>query len=456
MDRRTVGERMTRAYERARTFLYTDLWKGLPAPRSRRWLYQVLRMGVLTWEGLVKADVFTLAAALTFKVVFSLVPFLAVILAFFKGFGGLSDLAREVKLFVLQNVTGNLGEQIIGQLDQFVDNVSAAAIGVAGFAILLYMSLSLLDTVEKAFNKIWGIQNPRALLRRFTVYWTILTVSPIVLAGIVTMKTFVQSNRVYQWMTSHVPFFGPMALGVAPFIFAWILFSVVYVILPNTRVRLSAALVGAIVAGTAWNLMATIYVWYNARVVTNYKFYGGLGSIPIFLLWIYLSWVVVLFGAEIAFAVQHVETYKRQLENVKLSAADRDRLALILMLEAVRTFEAGGAPPTAEGLAAKLDAPARVLHEVVYLLMDKGILREVSGVDAKDPGLVPGRDPSVMTVRDVLQAVRTHGDPFGLPESIGAREAYRLINEAEERATAELARVTLKDLAARTSSPPTA
>ncbi|HYE99995.1 MAG TPA: YhjD/YihY/BrkB family envelope integrity protein, partial [Planctomycetota bacterium] len=273
---------------------------------------------------------------------------------------------------------------------------------------------------------------------------------------IVTLKTFVQSNRVYHWMTEHVPFFGPVALALAPMVFAWVLFAVVYVILPNTRVRLSAALVGALVAGTAWNLMATVYVWYNARVVTNYKFYGGLGSIPIFLLWIYLSWVVVLFGAEIAFAVQHVETYKRQLESVKLSAADRDRLALVLVLEAVRTFEAGGAPPTAEGLAAKLDAPARVLHEVVYLLMDKGILREVSGFDAKDPGLVPGRDPSVMTVADVLHAVRTHGDPFGLPEAIGAREAYRLINEAEERASERLGRVTVKELAARTSSPPSA
>ena len=451
----TLRARATRLWKRTEEFLTRDLWGSLPAPRSRRWLYQFLRMGVLTWEGLMKTDVFTLSAALTFKVIFSLVPFLAVILAFVKGFGGLEG---KVKDFLVKSLTGFLGADASKAFDGFLTSVNAAAIGVVGFSVLLYTSLSLLDTVEKTFNTIWGIKTPRALLRRFTVYWTILTVSPVVLVAIFTMKTFVESHRAYNWLNDHAPFFGKGLLFVIPFFFAWIFFTLVYVIIPNTRVRVGAAFIAALVSGTAWNLMTTGYFWYNTHVVSSYAFYGSLGSIPVFLLWVYLSWIIVLFGAEIAFAAQHVDTYRRELEALKVSAADRDRLALVIALEAVRPFEAGAPPPTSEAVAARLHAPSRVVHEIVYQLMDRGILREVSALNAKDPGLVPARDPSVMTARDVLHAVRRYGDRLTLPEGDGAPAVYRLVDEAEERATADLGLITLKDLAARvrSTSPPDA
>lgn len=442
----TFRARATRLWKRTGEFLTRDVWENLPAPRSRRWLYQLARMGVLTWEGLMKTDVFTLSAALTFKIIFSLVPFLAVILAFVKGFGGLEGKVRD---FLVKSLTGFLGGDASKAFDGFLTSVNATAIGVVGFSVLLYTSFSLLDTVEKTFNTIWGIKTPRALLRRFTVYWTILTVSPVVLVTIFTMKTFVESHRAYTWLNAHAPFIGKGLLLAVPFFFAWIFFTLVYVIIPNTRVRVSAAFVGALVAGSAWNVMTTAYFWYNTHVVSSYAFYGSLGSIPIFLLWVYLSWIIVLFGAEIAFAAQHVDTYRRELEAVKVSAADRDRLALVIALEAVRPFESGGAPPTSETVAARLHAPSRVVHEIVYQLMDRGILREVTALNAKDPGLVPARDPSVMTARDVLHAVRRYGDRLALPEGDGAPAVYRLVDEAEERATSDLARVTLKELASQ-------
>ncbi len=449
-----ISRRIERHVGRVREFLSKDLWESLPAPRSRRWLYQVLRMGVLTWEGLVQTDVFTLSAALTFKVIFSLVPFLAVVFAFLKGFGAFSGVAEKVHELILTKGIGTLGKDIAPMLNEFIDKVNAAAIGVVGFAVLLYTSLSLLDTVEKTFNKIWGIKTPRALLRRFTVYWTILTVSPVALGAMVAMKTFVESNRLYLWLSDHVPFFGKAILVLTPFLFAWLFFTLVYVIIPNTRVRPVAAFVGAVVAGTVWNAMTSLYVWYNAQVLTNYTFYGSLGSIPVFLLWIYLSWIVVLFGAEIAFAAQHVETYRRELEGVKLSPGDRDRLALVICVEAAGPFERGGEPPTAEMIASRLKAPSRVVHEVAYQLMSKGILREVSALDVKDPGLIPARDPSVLTVRDILTAMRSYGDPFILPDGAASLSIYRLVNEAEATATEPLSKVTLKDLTAKVGAPP--
>ena len=127
----TLRARLTRLWLRGERFLTRDLWESMPAPRSRRWLYQLLRMGVLTWEGLVKTDVFTLSAALTFKVIFSLVPFLAVILAFVKGFGGL-EVAR-VRDFLVKSLTGFLGANATKEFDGFLESVNATAVGLVGF-----------------------------------------------------------------------------------------------------------------------------------------------------------------------------------------------------------------------------------------------------------------------------------------------------------------------------------
>jgi membrane protein len=223
--------------------------------------------------------------------------------------------------------------------------------------------------------------------------------------------------------------------------------------MPNTRVRFGAALAGALVAGTLWQAMTSLYAWYNAHVVTTYAFYGSLGAVPVFLLWVYLSWIIVLFGAEVAFAAQHVGTYKREIEQVRISAADRDRLALLLTLEAVKPFQAGQPPPTAEEVARRVNSPVRVVHEVLYLLAAKGILREVASADRKDPGYLPARDPGVLTAHDVLLAVRTHGDPFTLPEGPQAAAVCRLVDEAERQAVGALARATLRELAAQNGTP---
>ncbi len=448
-----LGERLHRRWQVIQTFFKRDIWLHKPESRIRRFGYHVLRMGVLTVEGAVRSDVFLLAAALTYQVIFALVPLLAVVLSMFKGFGGLSGVSGKAKDYLLRYITPEVGDKLVTTIDSFIGNINAAAIGVVGFLALIYTALSLMQTVEKTFNKIWGIKSPRPFLRRLMVYWTMLTVSPILLVASVAMTTFVQSNGLYGWLTKNVPFFGSATLTLTPFVFAWILFTGIYVFMPNTRVQIRSAFIGALVAGTSWELMKSLYVWYNAKVVTAYTFYGSLGSIPIFLLWIYLSWIIVLFGAEVAFAAQHVETYKREIDVVKVSHADRERLSLVAAILAVKPFEAGEPPPTADAIASAMNAPVRVIHDILYELAAKGILREVGLGGNKDPGYLPARNPEQLTARDVLRAVRSYGDDYKLPEGHGASAVYRLIDDAEAHATEALSRVTLKDLASRNGSP---
>jgi membrane protein len=439
--------RLRKRLEGLETFIKRDLWLHKPESRGRKALYGGLRMAVLTVEGFVRSEVFLLSAALTFQVTFALVPLLVVMLAVFKAVGGLSNVGKGVQEFLVRYITPQADGELVERINGFVSNINAAAIGVVGFAVLLYTSLSLLHTIEKAFNKIWGVKSTRTVLRRFTVYWALLTVSPILLAASLAMSTFVTSHGLYRWLTAHVPFFGAAALVLAPFVLAWVLFTAVYVSIPNTRVRFRAALAGALVSGTAWEAMKSVYFWYNSKVVTTYALYGSLGTIPVFLLWIYLSWIIVLFGAEVAFALQHVGTYRREVGQVRLSAADRERLALLLCVPPVRAFATGAPPPTAEEIAARFDAPVRVVHEILYQLAAQGVLREVVIGHQKDPGYMPARDPATLTARDVVAAVRTYGDPSALPAGREAAAVYGLVDRAEEQVAAALAGVTLRALA---------
>ncbi len=457
-------DRLYGGFKKAQAFIKRDLWLALPEARGPRFLYRALRMGVLIVEGFIKTDVFMLSAALTYQVIFALVPLLVVMLAVVKGVGGFSSAGGKVQKFLLENILPRMGEapmqgaekgaSLADQIDKFINNVNATAVGAIGVVALLYTSISLLNSIENVFNRIWGIKNPRTILRRLTVYWTFLTLSPVLLAASLSMTGVVQSNQLYLWLTTHIPYFGTASLVLTPFIVAWVMFTGFYIFMPNTRVHPGAALIGALISGTAWEGMKTVYFWYNTHVVTNYKFYGSLGTIPIFLLWIYLSWIIVLFGAEVAFAAQHVNTYRREIEQVRLSAADRDRLALVVAIEVVKPFIAGAPPPTGETVALRLNSPVRVVNEILFELSTQGILRTVTLTDQKDAGYLPSQDPSVTTARDVVAAVRRFGDQGALPGGEGSGVIYKLLDRAEAEAMRPLAAVTLRELATRTSPAP--
>jgi membrane protein len=459
-----IFERIHRGLKRAEQFVKRDLWLALPDAGGPRFLYRVLRMGVLIVEGFIKTDVFMLSAALTYQVIFALVPLLVVMLAVVKGVGGFSSVGDKVQRFLLENILPRMGEaplkggdaptDLAKQIDTFINNVNATAVGAIGVVALLYTSISLLTSIENVFNRIWGIKNPRTILRRLTVYWTFLTLSPVLLAASLSMTGVVQSNHLYLWLTTHVPYFGTLTLVLTPYIVAWVMFTGFYIFMPNTRVHPGAALIGALISGTAWEGMKTVYFWYNTHVVTNYKFYGSLGTIPVFLLWIYLSWIIVLFGAEVAFAAQHVNTYRREIEQTRLSAADRDRLALVVCVEVVRPFIAGARPPTGEEVALRLSSPVRVVNEILFELSSQGILRTITLPDMKDAGYLPSKDPASTTARDVVGAIRNYGDQGTLPPGERAEAVYRLLDQAEAVAMGPLQAVTLRDLATRQGPAP--
>jgi membrane protein len=430
-------------FERAQKFLLHDLWTLNPARGWRRTSLFFLRTGVLVVENSINRELFVRAAALTYQVVFSIIPLIAVMLALMKTFGSLERMALPVRDFLLENLAPNLGVKIVSTMNEVIERMNARAISIVGFLILLYTSVSLLSTIEHSFNRIWGVSRPRGLLRRVTMYWTLLTFGPILIAVSLGVSSFVRNRAAYHWMMENIPFINATLLMILPFVLTWIVFTAIYKVIPNTRVAWRSALIGALVAGTAWELLKRLFVLYNAKVTGGYEVYGSLAAIPIFLLWIYLSWVIVLIGAEFAFAAQHVRTYRREVETPKLSHAFKERLAIHLMVEIARDFIAGRKPETAENLSERLKIPVRAGSEVLAHLADAKLLHEMDGHGVTT--YMPAEDLERITLNRVLNALRKTGDDPAITQ--GGRERLEQLVTEIETASDEVGKITLRDLA---------
>jgi membrane protein len=323
-----------------------------------------------------------------------------------------------------------------------------------GFLMLVYCALSLFYTIEKAFNQIWGVRRPRSIPRRFTAYWTVLTVAPVCVAMSIGATTFMQSHEFYQYVVYRVPLVATLSVGLTPYVFSWFVFTAMYLFMPNTKVRFGPALAGGILAGTAWELMKALYVWVNVNFMSANAFYGSLGAIPVFLMWVYISWIIVLVGCEFAFAAQNTDTYRREIEAPKVSPEFRERLALLLLADIARDFLGGRSPRSATALAGGLNVPVRLVHELIEQLEEQELVRAVADGDRRDPALVPACDPGQTTVGDVLDRMHRHGDGrYALPPGATTDRLRGVLDEARARFAGPLRQVTLKDLATAGTPP---
>ena len=406
---------LTRRLQRVRAFLAHDLWAIdlTNAGFWRRWRVRQLRTLVLAYEGLNRDRLPLRAGALTYQTVFAIVPMVAVIFSIFRAFGGLQAVSGPIQDWLLKNLATGSGEAVVGHMQDFVTKVDAGAIGSVGLLALIVTVVALFSTFEKSLNDIWGVRRGRPLLRRFTLLWSIITIGPIVLGASISMTAAVQNE---EFVRRHLreAWIGDVAAAMVPFFFAWCLFAFLYAVGPNTKVSFRAALTGGVIAGTVWEITKTGYVLYNAKVVTVSRIYGSLGAIPVLLLWLYISWLIVLFGAEIACAAERVRTHQRDFGGRALSPAGRERLALRIVQVVCRQFVQGLPALTPETIGQRLALSGTLVTDVAQPLIQKGVL---SG--AADGVLLPAVAPERITVAGVLGAVREHGLSPTLPAGEG-------------------------------------
>jgi len=409
----------------------------MPEAGGRKLGERVERLVLLARAGITSAlrmiegeSVRLRAMALTYTTLFALVPALVVAFSVVQAFAGMGKISERVHEFLLENLAVGARESIAPYLDRFVANAHLTSAGLVGAALLVYSGISLFSDVERAINDIWNIQRRRSIRQQVIIYWVGLTLGPLLLAASVMI-----GHSARDWAAGS----GVRFLGVASGVFlTCVFFTTTYFIVPATKVQFKAAAVGGVVAGIAWEIAKWGYAIFVGRSVRYHAIYGSVAAVPIFLLWLYVSWTLVLFGAKVAFIVQHASALLK-MRPLAATRTGREFLAGETMLRIALAFDRAEPPPDDDEIAADAQALAEDVGSVLAHLREAGLV-----VPVADGGLVPSRSLERITLLDVRRAVYGPGAQLTDEARVG-----RILKDVEGEAERKLAEVTFRELVAQ-------
>jgi len=415
MSKESGLKKLSQTLTRVRHFVLDDVWEvDLTGwPRWRRAPILLIRLVSVAIRGFIENKCRLRAAALTYATVFSLIPILALGFAMAGAFKGpIQEKIEDLKTYAIRTLapedTG-VFEDAVKKVNEFIENFNNRSIGAIGAILLIFSTVSLLTHIESALNETWGVRYKRAFLMRVLNYWGLVTLGTIILAASLSLTArSAEIGIVHQAL--QIGAVQRFVEFITPYSITSVFLCLVYKFMPNTQVRFRPALIGGIVGGVLWELSKNLYVFYVTEMLKGadvyVKVYSGMAAVPLFLLWLYLSWVIFLLGAEVAFAVQNTETYRLERKSKGISQKYRDLLALRVMLLVSRYFGSGKTGPDLEALAADTQAPVRVLNDVTYDLCQAGLLVQTAHpVSCYTPALPLGK----VTAHTVLSKMRALG-----------------------------------------------
>jgi len=434
---------------RVKRFLFRDLWEVdiSDLPRAKALLVRQVQVANLVVRDFIADRCLLRASALTYATLLSIVPLLALMFAVLKGFG----VQNSLQPLLLEKFAAGSGE-VIGEIVNYIDNTNVGRLGMLGLAMLIFTVLTLLSNIEKSFNAIWGVDETRGLLRRFADYFSVVTVGPLLVIAAISMTSTLQSHAFVARFQA-TAFIGPIILflfSTIPYLGMWIAFTALYIFMPNTKVNYRAAVVGGIFGGTLWQLAQLGYVHFQVGVAKYNAIYGTMAALPIFMVWIYLSWLIVLLGLEVTYAWQNLRLVPSDVRGEQVNFSSREMVALTVMLVVGEAFYRGEKRWTPERLCVDLDLPPRLAKNILAQLVRLGFLSEVHDNGDEGCHYQPGLAPEVLTVHDLLEGLKGDGVTFArlrrTPERDVVTEIEARIAEAGRSA---LQGATLQDLVTR-------
>jgi membrane protein len=442
---RGIRKRVPDQLERFRRFLEHGLWEHslTELPWWRRFAVRWLRITVLAIRGFQRERGQFLAFALTYMTLLTIVPLLTFAFAVAKGM----KLQERVRPFIEEQFGDSL-KNVTTSILETVQHTNVAALSSIGLLLFLWALLRGLSTFENAFNIIWGVRRARPFTRKFTDYLSVLAVSPFFFVAAVGVTGFIESSALHDILPSGA---ATVIARLLPFVFTWAGYAFLYKFLPNTKVQLRSAIVGAVMAGTAYQFVQWGYFHFQLGLSRYNYIYGALASVPIFLIWLQLGWMIVLAGCEIAYVHQHEDTLSLEGLVARASVAERERQALRIVTRITEQFLNGGEAWDKNSLAKALCVHYQLVSELVDRLVEAGLLAETAGAVRR---IVLARDPDTTTAADVVDAIRRFGIewPDLCGDELRERAVDRAVQEARRIEAGVLRRYTLRALASGSSS----
>lgn len=426
------------------------IW-GQPVPKLSLWQargMRLLRTLLLLVRDVVDGQLTLRAMSLVYTTLLSIVPLLALSFSVLKAFGVHNQIQPMLLNFL--EPLGEKGEEVAHNITGFIQNMNVGVLGALGLALLLYTAVSLMQKIEESLNYIWHISRPRPLGDRFSRYLSVLMVGPILVFAALGMTATVMNAETVRGLLA-IEVLGQAVQTVSrltPYLLVICAFTFVYLFIPNTRVRLLPAVIGGIAGGVAWQTAGWGFATFVATSNQYAAIYSSLAILILFMIWLYLSWLILLFGASVAFYAQHPEYLYASAGEPRLSNRMRERLALSIMSLVAGRFFAGQPMPSLGELTRLLRMPRHVLQAVLDALEEQKLLTQ----SADDPArYLPARDPALIVVTQVLDAVRAAGEerflsPAGLPVVPAVDDVLERMRQA---LAVSVGGVTLRELAAQ-------
>jgi len=413
-------------------------WPEQTGHRAVNLLAIPLRYAYALLRDLFGGDLGLRAMGLVYSSLFALVPVIAVSFAVLKAFGYHREL--EPVLFEFLRPLGEKGYELTAKIMQFVENAQTTVLGTVGFIFLLYTVIVMIQKIEDALNFTWHVERPRSLARRATEYLVIMLTGPILMVAAMVLLTRIEASDMIARLSGLAGGAGGRG-HYAPYLLIIGLFWFLYIYMPNTRVRWTAAFIGALFGGAAWVGVGAIFTRIAVYSTQTAVIYAGFAIVLLFLIWLHVSWLIMLLGGQLSFYVQHPEHLRTGHGEIPTTSVLRERIALAAMTLLGQRFIDGGPRWRVSDLADHLDIPASVLDGALSLLEDRGLV-----LTAEDDTVAPGRDLASITLAEILDAIRHETPDPRRPEPRAVPLADAAARKADQALHASMADTTLRDL----------
>jgi len=426
-------------------FLTVGIWRVTDeeaTPLQHR-IYACIKIVLLSIRQFTADRIPVRASALTYSTLLSIIPILALLFAIARGLGFDALMENQFRT----SVTQQQAELIITWVNSYLEHAQSGIFIGVGLIMLLWTVLILTDNIERSFNAIWQVKHPRTVFRKITDYFSMLLLLPLLIvisSGLtIFMTTYVKQMDNYLLLGPVLKFLVRMI----PYTLTWGMFIGLFVFIPNTKVRLSHAILPGILAGSAFQAFQYFYI--NSQIwVSNYNaIYGSFAAIPMFLLWTQISWTICLLGAEMSYISQNLDAFSFDKETENISRRYHDFFCTIILAAICKRFEHIQVPYTAEELSREHRIPIRLTKRILYELQDMHLIYEaVSDEKGRDITYIPGVDINRLTVGMLLTKLDMNGSEDFKIDNARYPDSWKVLVKARKEFTEQNNRILLKDL----------
>ncbi|KAA6338059.1 hypothetical protein EZS27_013897 [termite gut metagenome] len=430
-------------------FLTYGIWRVTENEVSKRQfsLLTVVKTIYLCINRFISDRLINKASALTYCSLLAVVPMLAIIFAIARGFGFSTIMENLFRYgFGGKNTTT---ETLLRFVESYLSETKGGGLFVGvGLILLLWTVINLVNNIESTFNGIWGIKNPRSMYRKITDYFSMFLLLPIFLVvsgGLsIFMSTVVGKMESYVILT---PLFR-FLVKLVPFVLTWLMFTGLYIFMPNTKVKFKYAFVSGVFVGSIYQVFQYLYINGQMSVSKYDAVYGSFAAIPLLLLWLHISWTICLFGVELTYAGQNIHNFSFDKDTHNISRRYRDFVTLLIMSLIVKRFVVGEKPYTAQEISQEYHIPLRLTKQVLNLLEEINLLSEaVNDLKSEETVFLPTMDINLLNAGILFEKLDTYGsENFKIDTQDRFYGQWKLLCDSKEQYYKEVSNILLKDL----------